>query len=371
VITSEQIYLEAARCTIQELIESGDYCGAKDYFGSSLLSSRHFQPIEAVISPRLVTALKTRAINSNWDLCYLGACLHIAGILHETQYLSTLDRLDRHVSLERILLTLRGAPLTGSLTAAQGEQTVHAFLSALDSDSSASPLDAVSGFIERQLGTRFTCLEPRNQLWTLCFEIFQEWMHQDRGSRYAASMPPMAFKEETIVDAGRLLAALTRLRRSGCVLGIATGRPRKEAIPPLENAGILSCFDPERIITYDDVLEAESFLMAQGSQMKLGKPHPFVIRKAISPHASLLELTSPDGPAASCNAVMIGDSTADIIAAKRAGCFGIGVLTGLGWDENSFEIKRSLLLSSGCDTVANSVLDLPSLLGAADSGQVK
>ena len=362
VITSEQIYLETARCTIQEVLESEDYFGIRDYFGFSVPEERHFHPVEAIVSPRLVTALKTRAINSNWDLCYVGACLNIVGILRETHTLSRIGSLDKDLSLNRLLLAFRSTPKHGLLNFLLGDQTLDAFLAILGEDLTHSPLDALPAFIADQLGTPLTCLEPRGELWNLCYEIFQDWMHQSRASRYSASMPPIAFTDKTIVDDVAIGEVLKRLSNGGYLLGIATGRPRQEALLPLENAGILSYFDPTRIVTYDEVQEAESLLMAQGSPLKLGKPHPFILLKAIAPHASLEQLLSADAPLLS-DAIMIGDSTADIMAARSAGCSSIGVLTGLGWDETSFELKRHLLVSAGCDVVVNSVLDLPSVLG--------
>jgi len=367
VITSEQIYLETARCTIQEILESDDYFGIRDYFGFSVPEERHFHPVEAIVSPRLVTALKTRAINSNWDLCYVGACLNIVGILRETQTLSHIAPVDKDLSLDRLLLAFRSTPVHSPLNFLQGDQTLDSFLAVLGNDLNHSPLDVLPAFIEDQLGTPLTCLKPRGELWNLCYEIFQDWMHQSRNTRYAASMPSLPFIDKTIVDDVLLADVLKHLRHSGYTLGIATGRPLQEARLPLENAGILSCFDPDRIVTYDEVQEAESLLMAQGSPLKLGKPHPFILLKAITPQASLEELLSADASASSPDAIMIGDSTADIIAARAAGCASIGVLTGLGWDEASFELKRRLLVSAGCDVVVGSVLDLPIVLGIVDA----
>ena len=64
-------------------------------------------------------------------------------------------------------------------------------------------------------------------------------------------------------------------------LAIATGRPRNEVIEPLTALGLLSFFDPKRIVTYDEVLAAEEQLNATSGPIKLGKPHPFVVLKAL------------------------------------------------------------------------------------------
>jgi phosphoglycolate phosphatase-like HAD superfamily hydrolase len=359
VITSEQIYLEAARNTIQELIESRDYMAFPQYFGSA--AGHPFHPIERVIPFDLVTALKRRAVNSNWDLCYLTAGLHILGILAAFRK-AGLSLCKEGATLEALFAGIRAE--SGKRPLDLGGGMIYAFLESLDAQQGISPLQHISHFIQIRMGARWVCLEPGEQLWHLCYAIFQEWMGGQRRSSYAEGLPATVLSEDTVVDRTELSMMLDCLCRAGYTLGIATGRPRQEAVPPLRDLGLLSYFEASRIITHDDVLEAESALSSSGPGVKLGKPHPLVIRKAMQPDMPVVQLgEANDTETVRTDTAVIGDSSADVIAAKRAGCISIGVLTGLGWSQEMRAIKRQMLMDLGCDTVLNDVLELPGILG--------
>jgi len=86
-------------------------------------------------------------------------------------------------------------------------------------------------------------------------------------------------------------------------LAVVTTRAHPEATAFVEQAELSDCF--QAIVTRQDVLRM--------------KPHPEPIRKA----AALLGV-SPEACA------MVGDTTADVKAAKRAGAFAVAVLSGFG-----------------------------------------
>jgi phosphoglycolate phosphatase-like HAD superfamily hydrolase len=153
------------------------------------------------------------------------------------------------------------------------------------------------------------------------------------------------------------------LRDSGRFnLAIATGRPRNEVIEPMAVLGLLKYFDSQRIVTYDEVLKAESILSTtnhpNNQQIKLGKPHPFVIFKAVYPEEKVEKLIAENFQLTNAEEIAyIGDAGSDVVAAKKAGCFSIGVLTGFGGGKS-----REMLIDLGCDLVLDSILDLPQLL---------
>ena len=113
-------------------------------------------------------------------------------------------------------------------------------------------------------------------------------------------------------DLVRVLA--TRYR-----LAIVTTRARKTAMSFAEGAGLTESFSA--VVTREDV-----WLM---------KPHPSPVRKA----ASLLGV-----PVGRC--LMVGDTTADMKAARRAGAWAIGVLSGLGEEEELVRAGAHLILPS-------------------------
>ena len=86
-------------------------------------------------------------------------------------------------------------------------------------------------------------------------------------------------------------------------LAVVTTRARAEALAFLAHSGLEAYF--EAVITRQDVLRM--------------KPHPEPVRKA----AKLLKVT-PDV------CLMVGDTTNDVLAARRAGAYAIGVLSGFG-----------------------------------------
>ncbi|MCD6518551.1 MAG: HAD family hydrolase [Anaerolineae bacterium] len=106
-------------------------------------------------------------------------------------------------------------------------------------------------------------------------------------------------------------------------LAIVTTRARPETQAFLRSLGCEQLF--EAIITRQDVLRM--------------KPHPEPIRKA----AALLRV-----PTQHC--VMVGDTAMDILSARRAGAYAIGVLSGFGMHD---ELKRA-----GAQLILNSAVEI-------------
>jgi HAD superfamily hydrolase (TIGR01509 family) len=106
-------------------------------------------------------------------------------------------------------------------------------------------------------------------------------------------------------------------------LAVVTTRARPEAIAFLEHSGLSHYF--QAVVTRQDVLRM--------------KPHPEPVKTA----AKLLGV-----PAEAC--LMIGDTINDILAARRAGAYAIGVLSGFG--------ERRELERAGADLILNRAADM-------------
>ena len=100
--------------------------------------------------------------------------------------------------------------------------------------------------------------------------------------------------------------------------------------------------DAEAFLDQHHLIEYFGALVTRESTRRL-KPHPAPIRLA----AQLLGL-----PAERC--VMIGDTTVDIVAARRAGALAVGVLCGFG--------ERTELRRAGAHAILDHTALLPSLL---------
>ena len=135
-------------------------------------------------------------------------------------------------------------------------------------------------------------------------------------------------------------------------LAVATGRPKPEALAPLDALGIRRFFPEHRIITHLEVEQAEGV-----AHIPLGKPHPFVALKAIYPELSLDDLLKIP-PRQHPGVWFIGDTASDVGAALAAGTTPIGILSALPPGPYRDQ-RRQSLAGLGCDTILDSVLDLP------------
>src|SRR5437868_5417101 len=94
VITSEEAYWDAAGLTLHELLYSPRYWdvdGSLLGAGEQDKQDRQYRPAataeesrcisRAILPEPEILALKARAINSNWDVCYAAVCLRLINLL--------------------------------------------------------------------------------------------------------------------------------------------------------------------------------------------------------------------------------------------------------------------------------------------------
>ena len=368
VITSEQKYWNTSRLTVWELICDRKYLGLTNYFGDSPdVESRLTAIGDNIISKTFIYELKSRAINSNWDLTFFVCCLHMVSIFQaigQKQSTSLANILqNNNLTLEQQLKNI------GALLQANNYQSqisdkaispkarhcvIAEFWRETKSLTGAAVLDYVNSFITKKLGQHFSFFDPKGELWQLCYQNFQDWYEGKKGY----DLPD----DETVIYLGNIEQTLKILSDSRrFILAIATGRPRNEVIEPLTKLGILKYFAQTRIVTYDEVIAAESILETN-HQTKLGKPHPFILYKAIYPDESVKNLAHENFKISDPQTIAyIGDAGSDVVAARKAGVFSIGVLTGFAEGE-ARNHKRAMLTDLGCDVILDSVLDLPAFL---------
>ncbi len=391
VITSERKYWDTARLTVWELMENDDYLGLKNYFGvGKNFPGGVFQTGEKVIPSSLIYRLKNRAINSNWDITYTVACLHIIGMLGQFKQTIYKDwaTIFNGNAVAREKLRSAGRLLADSKHDSKvGNSIIRKFFAEIDTLKGTALLDYIALFVQNNLEINSSFFAHKGDLWQLCYQNFQDWYEGKKYSTYAASKQKLhllspdqnnthstrhlvssyssPLTEETVIDPMRIEAVLKRLQDSGrYTLGVATGRPKIEAIEPLKTVGLFQYFEERRIVTYDEVIEAEDILAQSGKNVRLGKPHPFVLLKAVYPDEDVKALCAEEFLQLDHkNAAFIGDSASDVVAAQRAGCVAIGVLTGLGKGKTTKDAKRQTLENLGCDVILNNILELPRALG--------
>ena len=359
VITSEKKYWNTSRLTAWELICDREFLGLTNYFGHSPDVATRLETIGDYIIPKtFIYELKSRAINSNWDLTFFVCCLHFVGIFdrlkqQDPESLSLILQ-DSNLTLKEQLQNIGKLLHSDNYQSQISDQVIAEFWAATKSLTGSSVLNYVNTFIAQKLDHNFSFFDPKGELWQVCYDNFQAWYEGKKGY----DLPD----DETVIDLASIDNMLKTLADSGrFTLAIATGRPRNEVIEPLTKLGILKYFDQTRIVTYDEVIAAESAI-ASDNQTKLGKPHPFILYKAIYPQESITNLASDEFTISNPETIAyIGDAGSDVVAAKKAGVLAIGVLTGFAEGE-AIRKKREMLAGLGCDVILDSVLDLPGLL---------
>jgi phosphoglycolate phosphatase-like HAD superfamily hydrolase len=341
VITSEQKYWNTARLTVWQLLCHPQYLGISAYFGSGLdRPDRALAAGDRLINTPFITELKNRAVNSNWDLTFFVFSLHLIAILKQSGLpLAALNT----TNVGDIGLALSATAET--IDSTHSQTVIQEFWQATRQLQGTAVQAYLPTFARQVLGTDLEIFAEQGQLWQLCYDNFQAWYE----GRCGYQLPD----DETVLELPSIQSLLAALAQK-YQLGIATGRPRQETIEPLTQMGLLQYFDQQRIVTYDEVLVAEA---ASTASLKLGKPHPFIVLKAIYPELSTAELLSLQVEHATV--AYIGDAASDVAAALAAGCYSIGVLTGFGTD---LAYKRQLLADRGCHQIIDSILSLPEIL---------
>jgi len=408
VITSEEAYWDAAGLTLHELLYSPRYWdvdGSPLGAGEQDKQDRQYRPAEtaeesrcisrAVLPEPEILALKARAINSNWDVCYAAVCLHLIHLLALLPDISALLPLrpwdagwlaafrrqisgtsaghphtagQAHIPGHPQGVPLHfgnvGAPLAGARSARSAGLNTHLFdtpifkgyvglelINRLDFYASE-----VLGYPVKDVFSRYS------PLWALCQDIFQEWYLGDELYSETYGHPPgqrgkpgCVHFERPLLASEEIGATLEALSEQEYVLGFATGRTYQEAAYPLKMYGLLRYFDEQHIATYDNIERAEVELRSHGDQTLLSKPHPFQFLVAAG-------LAQPSPSMQSEPFVVVGDSTSDILGGRAAGALTVAVLTGARTSE-----ARQLLEQSGPDFIIDDMTKLPELLADIDS----
>ena len=123
---------------------------------------------------------------------------------------------------------------------------------------------------------------------------------------------------------------LVTLRESGVQIGLTTGFSREIVDLILESMGW----------TVGETVDT----VAAGDEVEAGRPEPFLILRVMSD----LGVTDPE------TVISVGDTSADVESARRAGVTSVGVLTG--------HVTREQFSELGADHVLESAADLPELI---------
>ena len=282
VITSEQRYWDAAALTVAraEGMESRD----PSYLRSVLF-----------YDDKVIKFFKEKGINSNWDLAYLVRAYMPKGgtgkDVYDRLYGTGMLAFELYAEASRLLAQKLSLPV---------EDTVR-----------------------------------EGKVWRLMQEDFQHWFLGSETYAQNGGEAGNEYREGLYRGEKPLLPeaidTLRTLKERGVRLCIATGRPLKEAMLPLEVWGITELFDPKGIASYNHIRNAEE---ATGMEGKLTKPHPYIFLKAyLGTDTADADIVGGNFKADFSRCLAVGDAGADMFSARGAGMDFAAVLTGISGED--------------------------------------
>jgi phosphoglycolate phosphatase-like HAD superfamily hydrolase len=310
---------------------------------------------------RVLDWMKERGINSNWDMVFLS---------FSAQLLLLLKKLFP-VHKEKVECFLLNPITEQSLAGLRewGKKEIKEFVPAFADF--ASLFEGKEGICKHDLLIHFNELALKwfgvpvsqfsrnSSLWELGYTVYQEWYLGDRlyeevEGRKVRQAGKKGFLEQEIplAEPEEIRELLKGLSAKGVTLGIGTGRSFLETKVPFQAMEFFSLFDAEHIATATDVIAAEE---AYPERAPLGKPEPYTYVKAyLGKGAGIgeclaLALPLPNGK----DVLIVGDSVADLMAARKMGCDFAATLTGL-----TGQAARRKFEELGADYILNDVTEL-------------
>ena len=320
VITSELGYWKSAALTVYELMYDYRFYGNRDIDRQWCQKNADMIYDTVFNGGKTVTAVKNLGVNTNWDLAYVVFCV--------AKYLDpTVETFDRSY-FESVCMFIENMEVRPPEIYVGVEGLL------------ATVVPREVGYFKRGEGA----------LWTQLLDCFQRWYHGD------AEASGMKELEEPLLPLEAIKETLEALKRGGFRLGIGTGRPKDEILPPLARWGLKDYFEPELCVTYDEVLEAQEEVKVD---YPLAKPHPFVFLKAAFgtrfSNQELCDAKVKREDASHC--LVVGDAASDMFAAKAAGFPFLAVLTGADGQR-----ARQYFEENQADIILDTMLDMKELI---------
>lgn len=340
VLLSEERYFDASALTVWEMLYSPKYVGIGGDTFDPAPQEDTIRRVRAEVfaDDNMLDFVKTRGINANWDMVYLAFSYQLVCLLAKL-YKTKPEEV-------RTILTsqIHRKAIAQVKQLAQGvDFTVDYAAFVADFEKSTAEKQALlvylNEIVRKKTGIETDIFSRNSELWDLCQETFQEWYLGDRlaadsigRSVYQEGKKGFLDDEIPIVEPAKMAEVLAELKSRGYDLGIGTGRPRIETIEPLKAMGLLQYFNPNRIVTASDVLDAER---RYPERAPLAKPQPYCyIKGMLGMDCHDDECFSLDLPIKNGEEILVvGDSVADYMAARSIGCKFAATLTGLTGQE--------------------------------------
>jgi phosphoglycolate phosphatase-like HAD superfamily hydrolase len=363
VLLSEEHYFDASALTVWEMLISYNYLALSpeefktDYTNDEIKAIRQ----HVFENDHTLKFMKSRGLNANWDMIYLSFChqlIHLLSQIKEYEF----DKINQwcQAPINRETLLEIGRVMSNYQVKMDFGLFVEEF-----KRSEATKQELLSYLNQlafEKLGVE-TSVFLKGELWSVCEHVSQEWYVGDEHV-FASTGRPSVQKgkigflanETTLAPKEDIAGLFQFLTSSGFTIGIGTGRPELETMQPFQHLDWMRYFEERRIITADEVLKAEQRLPEQQS---LSKPHPFTYIMGLKGKETSVEecLQTPLPLTNGEEVLVVGDSLADLLAARQLGCQFAAVLTGL-----SGKASRSDFEKNKADYILDTVLDVKEIL---------
>jgi phosphoglycolate phosphatase-like HAD superfamily hydrolase len=363
VLLSEEHYFDASALTVWEMLNSRNYLGLQSEKFKTNYSEDEIKDIRETVfeNDKVLKFLKSRGLNANWDMIYLSFCHQLINLLTQVKD-SEFEQINNwcQAPINREVLVEIGKVLSNY----QVEVDFSLFTVEFSRSKATKQelLSYLNELAKEKLGVE-TSIFNKGELWSVCEHVSQEWYVGDEHVLASTGRPSVQpgkkgflANETTLAPRQEIDELFQFLNASGFTIGIGTGRPELETIQPFQHLDWLRHFDENRIVTADEVLKAEQELPERKS---LSKPHPFTYIMGLRGKEVSVQdcLTTPLPIDNAETVVVVGDSLADLLAARQLGCQFAAVLTGLSGKD-----ARSDFEKHEADYILDTVLDLKGIL---------
>ena len=365
VLLSEEHYFDASALTVWEMLISDNYLGLSPEEYKTDYNETEIDAIRKHVfenDDRVLKFMKSRGLNANWDMIYLSfghQLIHLLSQIKDAEFEKINQWCQAPINRETLIeigRVLKNYPVKMDFT-----------LFVEDFEQSKAMKQELLGYlnilVKEKLGVETSIFKGKDVLWSVCEHVSQEWYVGDANVLTSTGRPSVQTgkkgflaNETTLASKEEIDALFQFLTTSGYQIGIGTGRPELETIQPFQHLDWLKHFNENHIVTADEVLKAEKKLPERKS---LSKPHPFTYLAAFyGKETSAHEFLQAPLPLENGSEVLIvGDSLADLLAARQMGSTFAAVLTGLSGKD-----ARSDFEKHNAEYILDSVLDIKGIL---------
>lgn len=364
VLLSEEHYFDASALTVWEMLISYHYLALAPEKFKTDYSETEIKEIRDLVfeNDNALKFMKSRGLNANWDMIYLVFSHQLILLLSQIKETEG-DKISKwcQAPIDRETMLDIGHVLSNYNV----NMDFHLFVK--DFERSQAMKQELFGYLNElaheKLGVVTDIFGSRGELWLICEHVSQEWYVGDENIFVSTGRPSVQIgksgflaNETTLAPKEKIAELFRELLDSGYEIGIGTGRPALETIQPFQHLEWLQYFDENKIVTEDDVLRAEK---EHPESRPLSKPHPFPYIMAYKgKSASGADCLNTKLPIENGNGLLvIGDSLADLLAARKMGCQFAAVLTGLSGQDARSEYEQH-----HADYILDSVLDVRGIL---------